>query len=218
MIRESGWYCLVVRFIGCRLLRAGHARRYAPRIRGGETASQGPLARPEARSASLSSGYARLPAGPPVPLCPPRPTRFVLPTRRKPSLREAGGSASKLLKTVETVVLIAVGGFVGSNLRYAVDLVAAGPEGTLLVNVAGSFLLGFVLYEVLYSGVLTGRTRLVVATGLLSSFTTYSTFVLETATAVPRVLVANVVASYALGFAGVLTGRWLARAVGGDDG
>lgn len=121
------------------------------------------------------------------------------------------------LATVETFVLVAIGGFVGSNLRYLVDRVAAGPEGTLLVNVAGSFALGFVLYEALYSGILTGRTRLVVATGLLSSLTTYSTFVLETATATPRVLVANVLASYALGFAGVLAGRSLARAVGRGD-
>ena len=62
---------------------------------------------------------------------------------------------------------------------------------------------------------LAAETRAVVATGFLSSFTTYSTFALQSAQAPPAWLVANVVANYALGFAGVLLGRSIARRVDG---
>jgi CrcB protein len=50
----------------------------------------------------------------------------------------------------------------------------------------------------------------VLGTGVLSSFTTYSTFALETVQAEPLVGLLNVVGSYGLGFAGVLIGREIA--------
>ncbi|MFB6139379.1 MAG: CrcB family protein [Halosimplex sp.] len=115
------------------------------------------------------------------------------------------------LVRVESVVLIAIGGFAGSNLRFFTAGLLPGMPGTLVVNALGSFALGFVLYETIYSGVLATETRAVVSTGFLSSFTTYSTFALQSARAGPALLVANVVANYALGFASVLVGRALAR-------
>lgn len=81
------------------------------------------------------------------------------------------------------------------------------------MNVLGSFALGFILYEMRYSGILAGETGAVVSTGFLSSFTTYSTFALQSAQASAIVLLGNVVANYALGFTGVLIGRSLARHV-----
>ncbi|MFB6170899.1 MAG: fluoride efflux transporter CrcB [Haloarculaceae archaeon] len=119
------------------------------------------------------------------------------------------------LQTLEALVLIAVGGFVGANLRYAVAQVVPGLGGTLLANVSGSVVLGFLLYEALYTGVLAERTRVVLGTGFLSSFTTYSTFVVQSVQAGPVLFVGNVAATYALGFAGVLVGRRLARSLDG---
>ncbi|MFB6178128.1 MAG: CrcB family protein [Halorientalis sp.] len=119
------------------------------------------------------------------------------------------------LVRVESIVLIAIGGFAGSNLRYFAGLLVPGLGGTLIANALGSFILGFVLYETIYSGVLANETRAVVSTGFLSSFTTYSTFALQSAQASPALLVGNVVANYALGFTGVLLGRALARQVDG---
>lgn len=113
----------------------------------------------------------------------------------------------------ETATLVAVGGFAGANLRFLVGGAVAGLGGTLAVNVLGSFLLGFLVYEAELAGVLSRRSRVVLATGFLSSFTTYSTFALEAATAVPAVAVAYVAGSYALGFAGVLAGRVVAGRV-----
>lgn len=118
------------------------------------------------------------------------------------------------LARAETVALVGVGGFAGSNLRYFAGLLLPGLAGTLVANALGSLALGFVLYETLYSGVLAAETRAVVATGFLSSFTTYSTFALQSAQSPPALLVANVVGNYVLGFGGVLLGRSLARRVG----
>jgi CrcB protein len=113
-------------------------------------------------------------------------------------------------RTLEALALVAVGGFVGSNLRYLVGLFAPGMGGTLVVNVVGSLLLGVLLYAGLYAGTLSSESRTVLATGFLASFTTYSTFALETGQATLAFGVLNVGASYAFGFAAVLLGRRLA--------
>lgn len=123
---------------------------------------------------------------------------------------------SRLLATVETVVLVGIGGFAGSNLRYLVGLFVPGLQGTLLVNAAGSFALGVLVYEALQVGTLARETKLAASTGFISSFTTYSTFAVETAVT-PEWAVANVVGSYTLGFLGVLTGRTVVRSLAGGD-
>jgi fluoride exporter len=121
------------------------------------------------------------------------------------------------LNRLESLVLIAVGGFAGSNLRYLVGSFVPGAEGTLLVNTLGSFLLGFVVYEALFSTLLADRTRTVLGTGFLSSFTTYSTFAVQSIALPGWLLVANVVGTYGCGFVGVLLGRALAKRVEGED-
>ncbi|MFB6108707.1 MAG: CrcB family protein [Haloplanus sp.] len=120
------------------------------------------------------------------------------------------------LKRLEALLLVAVGGAVGATLRYLVGGAITGLGGTLAANALGSVVLGFLLYEAVYADLLAEQTQLVFGTGLLSSFTTYSTFAVQTATASPPLAVGNVVANYALGFAGVLVGQRLARRVGGS--
>lgn len=119
------------------------------------------------------------------------------------------------VRRVETILLIAIGGFVGANARYVVSLAVPGLSGTLLANVTGSALLGFVLYEALSTNLLADESRLVFATGFLSSYTTYSTFALETVQATPLLGVANVLASYALGLAAVSVGGYVAASLEG---
>lgn len=117
---------------------------------------------------------------------------------------------------IETVALVAVGAFVGANARYAIGLFAPGPGGTFVANVLGCFLLGIISYEALNTGLLDEQTRTVLGTGFLSSFTTYSTFALETVQASPLIGLANVTGSYAAGFAAVLLGRRVAFAIEGE--
>ncbi|MFB6083729.1 MAG: CrcB family protein [Halorientalis sp.] len=123
---------------------------------------------------------------------------------------------SHALTRLEPLLLIAVGGFVGAVLRHGVALALPTtplPWGTLAANAAGSFALGVLLYESHLADALSPETRLVFGTGFLSSFTTYSTFAVETAGLAPRLAVANVAANYALGFLAVLVGRLVARVI-----
>ncbi|MFB6134509.1 MAG: CrcB family protein [Halanaeroarchaeum sp.] len=119
-------------------------------------------------------------------------------------------------RSIETVGLIAVGGFLGANARFLVARLATGPEGTLVVNALGSAILGLLLYHARLSDVLTRRSRLVVGTGVLSSFTTYSTFALHTyRLGLPGV--AYAAGSYVAGFVGVAVGGFLARSLAGGE-
>lgn len=117
-------------------------------------------------------------------------------------------SGTHPLVTVETILLIAVGGFAGSNLRYFVEIaVPSTLVATFLVNVLGSFALAVILYEASTIGALSDRSKFVFGTGFLSSFTTFSTFVFDVISVDPVVGLAYVLASYASGFAAVLLGR-----------
>jgi CrcB protein len=80
-------------------------------------------------------------------------------------------------------VLICLGGAVGTGARYLTALWASSafgpafPAGTLIVNVAGSFLLGFLMG---IAPLLSANVRLMLTTGVMGGFTTYSTFNYET--------------------------------------
>ncbi|WP_246045761.1 fluoride efflux transporter CrcB [Halorussus ruber] len=120
---------------------------------------------------------------------------------------------------MEPILLVAVGGFTGAVCRHAVSVALPGgfPWGTLAVNVAGSFALGVLLFEAKLADRLSAETRLVLGTGFLSSFTTYSTFAVQTAALSPTLAVANVAANYALGFAAVLAGRAVVRSLANPE-
>lgn len=111
------------------------------------------------------------------------------------------------------VLLVAAGGFAGAVCRHGVAVVLppAFPWGTLAVNVAGAFLLGLFVAGTVERRRVSDSTRLVVSTGFLSSFTTYSAFAAETVALPPVLAAANVVATYGLGFlaaVGVGVIRW----------
>ena len=82
-------------------------------------------------------------------------------------------------------LLVGVAGAVGAPLRYIVDtLVSDGvegtfPLGTLTVNVSGSFALGLLSGLVIYHG-LSASPNLILGTGLIGAYTTFSTFSFET--------------------------------------
>lgn len=74
-----------------------------------------------------------------------------------------------------TPVWFALAAATGALVRHAVNLLGRGWAGTLAVNVAGSFVLGWLL-----GGGASGDTLLVVGTAGCGSLTTFSTFALET--------------------------------------
>lgn len=85
------------------------------------------------------------------------------------------------------LLLIGIGGFIGSILRYVVSGYAQQisktidfPYGTLIVNVLGCFIIGFLAQLGEDRGVFTVQSRLFVFTGFLGGFTTFSSFGNET--------------------------------------
>ncbi len=84
-------------------------------------------------------------------------------------------------------MLVAVGGLIGSLLRYWLAGVvqratdgATFPAGTLAVNVAGSFVIGLVMTLSLERGLVNDDVRVFLTTGFCGGFTTMSTFSYET--------------------------------------
>lgn len=78
-----------------------------------------------------------------------------------------------------------MGGMIGSLLRYFVSLSTnhfnnGFPAGTLLANLAGSFFLGWFTSRVIARNKLNPLLAGAIGTGLTGSFTTFSTFSVET--------------------------------------
>ncbi len=110
--------------------------------------------------------------------------------------------------------VVVIGG-IGAVLRFLVDRTVSGrvarpfPFGTLVVNLSGALLLGFL------SGLaLSPHMALLVGTAFVGSYTTFSTWMLEThRLAEERQVwpaVANIVVSLALG----LAAAWLGLSIG----
>jgi CrcB protein len=120
-------------------------------------------------------------------------------------------------------LLVCLGGAIGTGARYLIALWApralgtAFPYATLIVNALGSFLLGAIMHVGLNTTLLSPTARLVLATGVMGGFTTYSTFNYETtqylrdgAVALAAGNVAATLLSCLLaGALGVATARWL---------
>ena len=87
---------------------------------------------------------------------------------------------------MDRVILVAVGGGVGSVLRYLTSGLAARwlgldfPYGTLIVNVTGSLLIGVVQALAEEAAVIPEPARLFLSAGVMGGFTTYSAFSYET--------------------------------------
>ena len=123
-------------------------------------------------------------------------------------------------------LLVALGGAVGTLGRYGIGLIAAPisrglPWGTILVNLTGSFIIGFFGTLTLAHGrfPVPESVRLCVMVGVCGGFTTFSSFSLQTldllrAGAMGRAL-ANVVLSVALCLCAVAVGHGLASRLNG---
>lgn len=89
-------------------------------------------------------------------------------------------------------LIVAVGAGFGGAMRHGVNLLAARllgtgfPFGTLAVNVLGSFLMGLLTQVFLARPEITQEWRLLITTGVLGGFTTFSTFSLDAAVLMER--------------------------------
>jgi fluoride exporter len=122
---------------------------------------------------------------------------------------------------MKAVLLVAFGGALGSVARYKLSEYLLHqtsdwrfPAGTFTVNVIGCMLAGLLAGLAEQRDILSADTRLLLFTGVLGGFTTFSAFGLETMFLLKRgdVLVAsaNVILSVVAG----LSALWLGMAVG----
>lgn len=122
-----------------------------------------------------------------------------------------------------TLVLVGLGGFLGAIARYLVDgwiaerAGATFPFGTLVVNLSGAFVLGFLFALTVERGVLPAAIRPPVLVGFIGAYTTFSTLALESWRLIEDgsyVLgLANLFGSMALGVVVVVLGLLLGRSM-----
>lgn len=120
-----------------------------------------------------------------------------------------------------TYLWIVAGAAIGAPLRYFVGTrVGPGqwgmfPLGTLAVNVSGCLLIGLVLGLAEERGSISRELRLLLVTGFLGGYTTFSAFGWETYSLIRADdfarAGANIVASVVLGLAAVFLGASLAK-------
>ncbi len=84
---------------------------------------------------------------------------------------------------IKNLFLVFIGGGLGSSLRFIISkYLNAGhllPYGTLLVNVAGSLLLGMIIGWALKTNSISSPVNLMLGIGFCGGFTTFSTFSFE---------------------------------------
>ena len=123
------------------------------------------------------------------------------------------------MREIPLLLLLGFFGAAGAIARYAVSnwanpLTSHLPYGTLLVNVLGCFLLGALACAAsLDAANVSPRVKLAVGTGLLGSFTTFSTFGVETFQRFMDGKVGYAIANIALNLCVGLLAVWLGYVV-----
>ena len=86
---------------------------------------------------------------------------------------------------VKNILLVGMGGFIGSIARYLVSHLNLSisfhsiPVGTLIVNISGSFLIGFLTGLAEKNFLISNEWRLFLMAGVCGGFTTFSAFANE---------------------------------------
>jgi fluoride exporter len=117
-------------------------------------------------------------------------------------------------------LMVAIGGGLGSMLRFWVGGIVSGrmgsrfPYGTFLINCTASFLIGFIITLLAEKTHWSPNLRFLIPIGFIGGYSTFSTFEYETFRVIQdgEFLIAflNIVLSVLLGFAAV----WLGAIVG----
>jgi fluoride exporter len=117
-------------------------------------------------------------------------------------------------------VAIGMGGFLGAIARYLIGVYIGGrfglrfPLGTFIINVSGSFLIGFII-TLLARTTASAYWRYLIPIGFIGAYTTFSTFEYETLRAMQDGQITtgllNVGLSVVLGFIAVWAGASIGR-------
>ena len=129
------------------------------------------------------------------------------------------------MEVLTKYLAVALGSAMGGTLRYYLGgtvlsrLAGAFPLATFVINVTGSFIIGFFLTLVTERISLSQNLRLAIAVGFVGAYTTFSTFEYETARLLEEkhfiLALLNVLLSVVVGFVAVWGGIIAARALAG---
>ena len=83
-------------------------------------------------------------------------------------------------------IMIGIGGFIGTVCRYLIGLLPIEPDNgfpikTLVINIAGSFLIGLITAMAAKNKAINPQVVLMLRVGVCGGFTTFSTFAYESA-------------------------------------
>ncbi|HZQ18980.1 MAG TPA: fluoride efflux transporter CrcB [Terriglobales bacterium] len=125
------------------------------------------------------------------------------------------------MRTISDLLVISIGAIFGANARWVISRFAAKilgpvfPYGTLFINVAGSFIVGFFMIWSTQRVLLDPRWRLLIVVGFCGAFTTFSSFAYETMVYFEQgqwiLLFTNFLSNNLLCLAAALAGMALAR-------
>lgn len=120
---------------------------------------------------------------------------------------------------MQNIFYVGIGGFIGASLRYVISINSSKlfgtelPYGTLIVNVLGGILIGFIMEFSLTSDLISPSLKLFLTTGILGGLTTFSTFSYETISLFndSRYVLAmlNTCLNLFLSFIGVVLGKYI---------
>jgi CrcB protein len=123
--------------------------------------------------------------------------------------------------SVQAILAVALGGAVGSVARFLVGIGSTKlfglgfPWGTLLINIAGSFLIGVLAESFALKWSLPHAAQVFLTVGICGGFTTFSTFSLDSYALMQRgqlaLAAAYILASVVLSIAALLGGLYLVR-------
>ncbi|MBN8561166.1 MAG: fluoride efflux transporter CrcB [Leptolyngbya sp. UWPOB_LEPTO1] len=126
-----------------------------------------------------------------------------------------------MIVNVSSAIAISLGAIPGALSRYYLTLWFGRvfgvqfPYGTFFINITGAMLMGFFVAYFLDRGIGTPELRLFFAVGFLGSYTTFSTYALETSVLVKSgnhsLALLYWLGSAAIGYLGLEFGSFLAR-------
>lgn len=124
---------------------------------------------------------------------------------------------------MQKLLLIGLAGALGALTRYGLSGFVQRysgftfPVGTLVVNLLGTFLFGFIWSLVEQRLVISVETRVVILSGFLGAFTTFSSFMFETSALVGDgqwgYALLNITAQIVLGMIAIFLGLAAGRAI-----